>query len=304
MNNPLTNVIRGLGENVRGLVTGENPLNAPQITNLFGFTVPGIPLISARDYFLVQMESWLTSIPLKTQWLVLIQGYPKALTTQVLQQLERTEGNSHNFDIGGAVGALKSYPLNSVVGCIFAQGVGIPDNEIVSSASTENGLHRGFINGQYSQGRNGFTDLLTINFLETNTSFVDFVVRPWCILTGHYGFVARPDNDNDKDVSTTITILQYTRSYQKLSMIPRKSWTFYNCYPLNVGSRELVYGDENIDTFPVQWKYSNYAVRNSLYLPLPDIINKISKGIKNPKSLIPRVSPIQNGGRIFPRIPA
>lgn len=292
MNNPLTDVVQGLGSAVSGVLAGTNPLIAPQITSLFGYTVPGIPLISARDYFLTQMESWLTAIPLKTQWLVLIQGYPRALTTQTLQTLERTEGNSQNFNIDGAVTKLKSFPLNKVVGCIFAQSVGIPENEVNNSLNTENNYNRGFINGVVSGGRTNFSPL-QINFLETNTSFVDFVVRPWVILSEHYGYVARPPGESLKDVSTTITILQYTRSYQKLSMIPRKIWTFYNCYPTSVGTREMTYEGENIDTFPVQWVYSNYAIQNTLYLPLPDIINKITAGIKNPKSIIPRISPLQ-----------
>ena len=292
MNNPLTDVVQGLGRAVSGVVAGTNPLIAPQITSLFGYTVPGIPLISARDYFLTQMESWLTAIPLKTQWLVLIQGYPKILTTQTLQTLERTEGNSQNFNIDGAVTKLKSFPLNKVVGCIFAQGVGIPENEVNNTSNTENLYSRGFINGVVSGGRNNFAPL-QINFLETNTSFVDFVIRPWVILTEHYGYVARSKDESDKDVSTTITILQYTRSYQKLSMIPRKIWTFYNCYPTSVGSREMVYEGEAIDTFSVNWVYSNYAIQNTLYLPLPDIISKISAAVKNPKSIIPRISPLQ-----------
>lgn len=303
MNNPLTNVIQGLGSSVKGVVAGTNPLIAPQITSVFGFTIPGIPLISARDYFLLQMESWLTTIPLKTQWLVLIQGYPAALTTTTLQQLERIEGNNQNYNIDTAVRLLKSYPLNKVVGCIFAQGVGIPENEINSNLYTENGIGRGFLNGLVSSGRGNYDSGLQINFMETNTSFVDFVIRPWIILADHYGFVARPPGEQNKDVSTTITILQYTRSYQKLSMIPRKIWTFYNCYPTTVGSREMVYENEAMDTFPVTWKYSNYAIQNTLYLPLPDIITKLSQLFKNPIGSLPRVSPLQEATPILPKIP-
>ena len=109
MNNPFTEVIRGLGQNVSGLLTGENPLSNPSITSLFGFTVPGTPLISSRDYFLSQMESWFTTVPMRTQWMVLIQSYPTLLTTSVLQNLERTEGNFNNFNISQAVSILKSY---------------------------------------------------------------------------------------------------------------------------------------------------------------------------------------------------
>lgn len=304
MNNPLTDLIQGLGSSVKGVAAGTNPLIAPQLTSVFGFTIPGIPLVSARDYFLLQMESWLTAVPLKTQWLVLIQGYPPGLTTEVIQQLERTEGNSQNFNINTAGAVLKSFPLNKVVGCIFAQGVGIPENESNTGTFTENNLGRGFLNGLVSTGRTNYDGGLTINFMETNTSFVDFVIRPWVMLTNHYGYVARPPGEVNKEVGTTITVLQYTRSYQKLSMIPRKIWTFYNCYPTSVGSRELVYEGEAMDTFPVVWKYSNYGIQNTLYLPLPDIITKISRLFKDPIGTLPRVSPLQEpGNQILPRIP-
>ena len=131
MNNPFTEAIRGLGRNVSGLLTGENPLAQPSITSLFGFTVPGTPLISSRDYFLTQMESWFTTIPMRTQWMVLIQSYPELLQTSVLHNLERIEGNFNNFNISQAVSILKSYPLNKVTGCIFAQGADIPQMELI-----------------------------------------------------------------------------------------------------------------------------------------------------------------------------
>tara|TARA_R100000152_G_C6781225_1_gene215272 strand:- start:2656 stop:3534 length:879 start_codon:yes stop_codon:yes gene_type:complete len=292
VNNPFTEVIRGLGQNVSGLLTGENPLSNPSITSLFGFTVPGTPLISSRDYFLSQMESWFTTVPMRTQWMVLIQSYPTLLTTSVLQNLERTEGNFNNFNISQAVSILKSYPLNKVVGCLFAQGVNIPqlENLEVGRDKIFNQQQRGFIPGVVSNGRQPFGDL-TIQFRETNTSFVDFVVRPWTILSEHFGMVARPPGDL-RNVSTTIKVLQFTRTYQEISQIPRKIWTFYNCMPTSVNPKNLTYDQESMEIEDTTWAFSNYAVENNLYLPLPDIINKINKN--GFKSLIPRISPFQS----------
>ena len=88
MNNPFSSAIRGLGKNVSGLLTGQNPLAQPQITSVFGFSVPGTPLISTRDFFLSQMESWFSAIPLRTQCMLLIQGYPALLQTQVVHSLK------------------------------------------------------------------------------------------------------------------------------------------------------------------------------------------------------------------------
>ena len=292
MNNPFTEAIRGLGQNVSGLLTGENPLANPSITSLFGFTVPGTPLISSRDYFLSQMESWFTTIPMRTQWMVLIQNYPSLLQTSVIQNLERTEGNYNNFNINQAVSILKAYPLNKVVGCIFAQGADIPQLEVMEVGRDKvfNQQQRGFIPGVVANGRSPFTDL-TIQFRETNTSFVDFVVRPWTILAEHFGMVARPPGD-PRNVGTTIKILQFTRTYQKVSQIPRKIWTFYNCMPTSVASTNLTYDLEQMEIDNTTWAFSNYTVENNLYLPLPDIINKINKG--GWKSLIPRISPFQS----------
>ena len=292
MNNPFTEAIRGLGRNVSGLLTGENPLAQPSITSLFGFTVPGTPLISVRDYFLSQMESWFTTIPMRTQWMVLIQSYPELLQTSVLHNLERIEGNFNNFNISQAVSILKSYPLNKVAGCIFAQGADIPQLEVLETGRDKvfNQQERGFIPGVVSNGRQPFSDL-TLQFRETNTSFVDFVVRPWIILGEHFGMIARPPGD-ERNVGTTIKILQFTRTYQQISQIPRKIWTFYNCMPTSVGNKNLTYDQESLEIDSTTWAFSNYAVENNLYLPLPDIINKINKG--GFKSLIPRISPFQN----------
>ena len=291
MNNPFSELIRGLGDNVSGLLTGKNPLSQPSITSLFGFTVPGTPLVSSRDFFLSQMESWFTTNPMRTQWMVLIESYPALLQTSVIQNLERTEGNFNNFDISQAVSILKSYPLNRVVGCIFAQGADIPQLEVLETGRDKifNQQQRGFIPGVISNGRSPFTDL-TIQFRETNTSFVDFVVRPWTMLAEHFGMIARPPGD-ERNVSTTIKILQFTRTYQELSQIPRKIWTFYNCMPVSVASSNLTYDQEAMDIANTTWSFSNYCVENNLYLPLPDIINKINKN--GFKSLIPKISPFQ-----------
>ena len=290
MNNPFSSAIRGLGKNVSGLLTGQNPLAQPQITSVFGFSVPGVPLISTRDFFLSQMESWFSAVPLRTQWMLLIQGYPALLQTQVVHSLERYEGNYNNFDISQAVSILKSYPLNRVIGCVFAQGINIPSGQTLDTQKDKifGDKQRGFLPGQISTGKNTF-DNLTIQFRETNTSFVDFVVRPWSMLSSHFGFVAREPGDL-RDMKTNITILQYARSYQKISQIPRKIWTFYNCYPVSVDNKNLTYDAEAMDIHSTQWAFSNYAVQNNLYLPLPDIINKIASGNIN------RLSPFQRGG--------
>lgn len=298
MNNPFTDALNSLGQNFTGIGRGTNPLFAPQVTNLFGFNIPGVPLISVRDYFLTQMESWFTSIPMATQWIVVIDRYPPALRTSIIQSLERTDGSKKGFNIDSAANILKSFPLQKVIGCLFAQGATIPTEQF-SPESISIPNNRGFLPGVLGGARNAEPPTLVLDFLETNTSFIDFVIRPWVILGSHFGMVARPGDRNGlrdaKNMKVNMTILNYTRTLQNISMIPRKVWTFYNCMPFNVAEQNFEYETEQKTVYSTRWTYSNYTVENSLYLPVQDIVNRISNGE------IPRISTLQNGiGNINP----
>jgi hypothetical protein len=78
-------------------------------------------------------------------------------------------------------------------------------------------------------------------------------------------------------------------------MIPRKVFNFYNCVPYQVSEQSLDYSDDKLTTYSTRWTYSNYTVENNLYLPVADIVNRISNGE------IPRITSFQNGiGSINP----
>ena len=286
MNNPITSAFSSIGQNFAGIKTGKNALFAPQVANLFGFNVPGIPLISARDHFLTQMESWFTAIPLQSQWVVLINEYPSCVNTRIIQGLERTDASKKGFDIDKAKNILQSFPLQKITGCLFAQSVSLPsESHTVDYINIDN--HRGFLPGLITKDREN-PGQLSISFLETNTSFADFVIRPWVIAGSHFGYVARNPSlksEASKNVKTTVTVLQYTRTFQKISMIPHKVWNFYNCAPILVEGGSLDYAAESsAPTIGTKWAYSHYTVENNLYFPLTSIINRISSGT------LPRIS--------------
>ena len=283
MNDPFTSAARSIGENLSKVVAGKNPLFAPSVADLFGFNIPGVPLVSARDYFLTQMESWVTSIPLTTQWIIVIERYPRCLTSSVIQGLERTKGDKKGFDIDKAVRTLTAYPLQKITGCIFAQGVNI-DQEAVNVEYVNIENSRGFTPAPITTTRD-YPKQLTIEFLETNTSFTDFVLRPWVIAASHFGFVARDpsiEREAIKNVKTNMTIMQFTRTFQGISMIPRKIWQFYDCCPIQVGSRSMGYDKEGFaqgrNYMETKWTFSNYTVESNFYFPLVSIINRISDG--------------------------
>jgi hypothetical protein len=279
VNDPFSSALDSLGQNLIGIGTGANPLFAPQVSQLFGLNLPAVPIISTRDYFLTQMESWFTALPMATQWIVLIDSYPVGLNTSIIQGLERTDGSKQGFDIDGAKNILTSFPLQKVIGCLFAAAVTIPNESfVVETAHVDN--NRGFLPGVIGGARNTDAPVLDISFRETNTSFIDFVIRPWVILAAHFGMVARNPfdlNQINKNMKVNMHILQYTRSRAGVSMIPRKIWNFYNCVPFTVGEESLEYTEEKMMTYNTRWTYSNYTVSNNLYLPITDIINNFAQ---------------------------
>ena len=296
LNNPVTNLLNSIVGNAEGIFTGTNPLTQPVIGNLLGFNIQGAPLISTRDYFLLQLESWLTSIPLQSQWIILISPFPQCINSDILRGLEATT-EAAQFDINQAKDLLTSYPFQKVNGCLFAQSVQLPSEDMnIDRPSVSRGGQRGFLPGIVNAGRTTSNNL-NIDFLETNTSFTDFIIRPWLIAAEHFGFVAR-ENDSiytrdERNVKSTMYVLEYSRTFQNVSMIPKKVWTFFNCAPVSVKSRTLGYTEPN--TAPVmstQWTYTNYAISNALYLPLPNIINRITNAFKGK---FPTISPFQGG---------
>ena len=302
LSNPFIDAAQGLASNVVGIGRGTNPLSQPQISSILGFNIPGVPLISTRDYFLLQLQSWLTTVPLQTQWIAIIDSFPRALQTRFMQSLERVDGAKRGYDIDQAKFLLTSFPFQKVIGCVFAQGAYVPGE----SYSVENinlpgaGKNRGFIPGIMAQGRLGYAgNQLRLSFLETNTSIVDNIFRPWTMLASHYGFVARqgdlPGQKDEKNIKCNITLLCYTRSYQNISQVPRKIFTFYNCAPTIINNFTLDYVNEpSIATaYDVNFSYTNYTVENNMYFPLADIINNVTSVVNG--KYTPTVSPLQTG---------
>lgn len=260
-------------QGVQSVTQGElgGSLGQPNI-QLFGTNIPGVPLVGFRDLFLKSMESWIGTIPLRTQYIIFFDNFPNGLRSNIIQNLEPVQADKKGFDIDRARAVLTSYPFQGINGCMFAQGASIPDDTFATAhAEITNNL--GYIPGVVANGRQKFSPL-TINFRETNTSFVDCLVRPWVILSAHAGMVARPAN-SPLNVKTNVTIVHYTRSFQKLSQIPRKVWRFYNCVPTSVGTRNLTYDAEALETYNTNWAYTHYTVEDNLYLPLPDLIDKL-----------------------------
>lgn len=277
LSNAATSLLNGAFGSAAGLVTGTNPLGQVNIGPLLNTSIPGVPLVSTRDYFLFQLQSWVSNFPLQSQWIAVIESYPAALNTRILQGLERVGGSRNSFDINLAKTILTSYPFQRVSGCLFCNGCTLPPESYnVKNITLEN--NRGFIPGIASGDRQPYAGQpLQLSFFETSTSFVDFILRPWVILASHYGFVARegdtPRSKSPYNVKSNIILLYFTRTLENVSMVPRKIFKFYNCAPTGVPNQEYSYEEPStVKAYTVPFTYTNYTVENNLYIPLPNLI--------------------------------
>ena len=278
MRNPITDFISGVKAGLGGLASGTTPLGAPSI-ELMGTNIPLVPLISPRDYFLQILDTWSASIPTRTQWIIVFESFPPALNTKIIQQLEN-HSSSNQWDISVSKKLLITYPFQKVMGCVFAQGVSIPQEQGTSnSVSVPN--NRGFIPGVISGPRQEYQQL-RIDFRETNSSFNDLIIRPWVMLSSHFGRVARPGDINGnkdfKNIKTNIHVMQLAKTFAKASQIPRKFWTFYNCTPELAAATEMTYDSESLQILNTDWKFTHHALNPGTYLPIIDTIKRISSG--------------------------
>ena len=251
--NSINNAIQGVSNATNSLVGGS--VAQPGLS-LLGTNLPGVPLISMRDHFLNSLGQWSSSIPLNTQFIILFDGFPLGLTNHTIKMLEEIDGRQFS-DITLAKSVTTNLKNQGMVGCIFATGFTILKD-------------RGAFSG----------NALTIPFRDTNTSFIDFVIRPWLIMASHYGYVARNPNDlreRLKDPKCNITIVQYTRSEKGLSQIPRKTSQIFNCVPTEVDTRDYQYAsgesDKNVTT---KWVYDHYTVNNNLFMNIEELIKSLN----------------------------
>lgn len=253
--------IRRVGEKIDGLLG----------TDIFPFNYP----FSYTENFLQSLEKWEASIPMKFLWLVQIDTIPDTINSQNMWNLMPTDTGVHagsttaegtetpvwNINQGKAEITKDQFMQagNKSHGCILAQGVVLPgENYDIKDVAINNNM--GFLPGKVG-GNRAPQGELQIQFRETNRSFPDLVLRPWILLAGHLGLVARPATDL-RDIKTNIRIVQLAKTYQYIPLIERKIWHFYNCVPISIDGKELTYDANEITLYNVKWSYTHYGIES------------------------------------------
>jgi hypothetical protein len=147
----------------------------------------------------------------------------------------------------------------------FATGVTLPGETITSGRagfSTDNSLYGGLLSGPILKGRTD-TGNLKITFIETNASFIDYVLRPWTVTAAQFGLFARtPKSKQNFKTDITISFLDKNSNSVGDSKI-RKRLLFNKAVPTEVGGFSALYGTDKstgLRTVETSWIYSTYTV--------------------------------------------
>tara|TARA_R100000808_G_C2155553_1_gene168640 strand:- start:36365 stop:37741 length:1377 start_codon:yes stop_codon:yes gene_type:complete len=261
--------------------------NSEQIINNV-FDATGNP-VAVRSHFFNVLSKWESSLPLNQLW-CLVFNVPPAIKDNLTSVNEESNdapapgttsygmqgwGEEINASWGVDMGreTVHTPPMyRSHIGCAFAQTVGIPPENL--GTETVGIPNRGFIKAPVVKQRNPFGSL-NVEFLETNVSFVDFLIRPWVIQTSHYGLVARPVAD--LDIKTDMFLLNFGRmgvdpaSHHAAGggdpgqmanvrgFVLRKMFHFKDCFPINVANERYSYTPEGgPDRRDVEFVFTRY----------------------------------------------
>ena len=140
---------------------------------------------------------------------------------------------------------------------MFAQTVSLPGEQILY---TREGIqYNSYIRGGVGQGRTDF-DSVQINFLNTNVNFVDNVIRPWAVMTGHLGMIARPP---EKKYRCNLTV--YKLGVDRVDRPPfsAQQFNFWGVCPIGVGNEELTYSDNTPITKSAEFVYHWYTTSSN-----------------------------------------
>lgn len=149
---------------------------------------------------------------------------------------------------------------------LFATGVTLPGESITEErvgASTGGTVYGGLLSAPVLKGRKNLVNF-EMSLIETNDSFIDYVMRPWVVAVSQFGLFARNSNsDQNFKTKVTISFLDRTSVTSDGSANLRKTIVFENAAPLSVGGYEVSYGNTKstgVRFAKTTWTYTNYRV--------------------------------------------
>jgi hypothetical protein len=225
------------------------------------------PENSPYSYYLSLLGKWSTNVALASQWFVYFDfSSVNALNSDLTYQLRNREStygsggwsisnNSVNYLLDGGL----QYSDQNMTGCVFARQVTLPSEKITAG---NDGLDYGGFQAPATASSRQKYGTLNVTFLETNASFLDLIIRPWTVLVGYNGLVARDKNSSKAVKCRFADVVMLAKSGANKPMVIRKLYRFYNLAPVSIESEEYSYTQDGLKYSNVSFVYDGYLVQD------------------------------------------
>jgi hypothetical protein len=202
-----------------------------------------------------------TQIPLDSNFVIMFNGMPLGITKPFPGY------ENSNWNINATKDVLTKIMVQGTDdtpsggrAALFVQGFNIPGEAVATSRPGSIPTGNSFLSGVVSGDRTQYGSTFSIDLLETNKSFVDFVIRPWVTLVSHYGLFTRPA-DSSQNVKTTVTGFLFDR-YNKNAL--RKIYTFTGAAPVSTSGIDYKYGNNESRIERVDFVFNTFGVKDIL----------------------------------------
>lgn len=227
---------------------------------------------SPYEYYLELLSKWPTGIALASQWMLMIHFDKVTKLFSNIQDTLKSKEQSQWEISNGVIDVLIDGGLqarsDNMMGCVFSRQVVLPSENIEAS---NQGLEYGGFLPPATAGKRQAYDPLSVTMLETNASFLDLVIRPWILMVGYNGLIARSPN-SEKNVKAMIDVVFYAKTGYGYPMGIRKVYRFYNVAPISITGETYSYNEEGLRYTDVKFVYDKYSVLDGnsgtfVYLP-------------------------------------
>ena len=252
-------------------------LLTPEVIASRKSTITSVEWTNIHNRFLTNFLNGVHGIPLNTLWAVTIDTGDPVFSTGLLNYvqtiLKDNEQWSLNYD---NMNQANFAVMDTYNGMLVAQGIKVVGDSVeIDRIGTKN---TGYIQGLIGNGRTPFPTL-DMEILENNTSFVDYVLRPWMVAISHKSL-------KDYNLKRDISVYILSRAGSLIPNIPRKIITYRNCCPIDIDTMEINYtADTAAKLRQVKFAFSHYEIGDMTPAFVSLIKEKLVKNIQEyPKS--------------------
>lgn len=200
-----------------------------------------------------------THIPMGSNFVIRFNNVPAVLRDNRIVEFEK------NWNVIKTQEVLQKYLIDKNM--FFVNGITLPTESVgvgrVGMAELYGEHSGGLLSGMVSKSRTQ-QGALNISFLETNKSFIDFVIRPWVTLVSHYGLCSfKRVNEPLDPIKTTISAVFYSLKEGSEDSRLRKHFKFFDCAPVGIDDGgTFSYGDTSVRIVKTSWAYSKYSIQD------------------------------------------